>query len=71
MWHRGEVRTFPVADELVLDRAPDLVRGDAVLLSDVLKLVSDHAEDPREDTALHALLGRVSDVTPRVSNPHD
>jgi hypothetical protein len=52
---------FTIADELVLDRAPDLSRGNIVLLGDVLKLVDDHAEDTREDDALHVLPGRVID----------
>jgi hypothetical protein len=52
---------FAVADELVLDRALDLARGDAVLLGDVLKLISDCAKNPGEDDSLHAILGRVVD----------
>jgi hypothetical protein len=52
---------FAAADELVLDRAPDLARGNAVLLGDVLKLADDRAEDPREDGGLYAAPGRVID----------
>jgi hypothetical protein len=48
-------------DELLLDRVPDLVCGDVVFHGDVLKLTNDRAEDPGEDDALHALLGRVVD----------
>jgi hypothetical protein len=50
-----------VADELVLDRAPDLTRGNVVLLGDVLKLTGEHVEDPGEDDTIHALPGRVID----------
>jgi hypothetical protein len=52
---------FTVADELVLDHAPDLVRSDVVLLGDVLKLIDDRGEDPGEDIGLHAIPGRVID----------
>jgi hypothetical protein len=52
---------FAVADELVLDHAPDLERGDAVLLGEVLKLAGDCAKDLREDNGLHAIQGRVID----------
>jgi hypothetical protein len=52
---------FSIADELVLDRAPNLARGDAVLLGNVLKLVGDRAEDPGEDDSLYAVPGRVVD----------
>jgi hypothetical protein len=51
---------FAIADELVLDHAPDLARGDAVLFGDVLKLVGDHA-NPGVGNALHALPSRVVD----------
>jgi hypothetical protein len=50
-----------VADELVLDGAPDMGCGDAMLLGDVLKLASDHAEDLREDAYLHAVPGKIID----------
>jgi hypothetical protein len=52
---------FIVADELVLDHAPDLVHGNVVLLGDVLKLTGDHAEDPKEDDGLHAITGKIVD----------
>jgi hypothetical protein len=52
---------FDVADELVLDCATDLARGDTMLLGDALKLASDHAEDQGEDDGLHAIPGRVID----------
>jgi hypothetical protein len=52
---------FPVADEMVLNRALDLVCGNAMLLGNVLKLVGDHAKDLGEDDSLHAILGRVID----------
>jgi hypothetical protein len=52
---------FAVADELVLDCAPDLVHRDAVLLCDVLKLANDRVEDLGEDDGLHAIPGRVVD----------
>jgi hypothetical protein len=52
---------FSVDDELVLDRALDLARGNAKLLDDVLKLGSDRAEDPGEDDSLHALPSKVVD----------
>jgi hypothetical protein len=45
----------------VLDRAPDLVRGEAMLHGDVLKVIDDHNEDPREDDDLHVIPGRVID----------
>jgi hypothetical protein len=38
---------FTVTNELVLDRALDLVHGEIVLLGDVLKITGDCAEDPR------------------------
>jgi hypothetical protein len=50
-----------VADELVLEREPDLARGDAVLLGNVLKLTTDHTEDSRDDGAFHVLPSRVVD----------
>jgi hypothetical protein len=49
---------FAVVDELVLDCAPDLVHGDAMLLGDVLKLTGDRAKDPGEDDSLHVIPGR-------------
>jgi hypothetical protein len=52
---------FSVDDELVLDRALDLARGNAKLLDDVLKLGGDRAEDPGEDDSLHALPSKVVD----------
>jgi hypothetical protein len=52
---------FTVADELVLDRVPDLAHGDAVLLGDGLMLAGDHAKDPGKDDCLHAVPGRVID----------
>jgi hypothetical protein len=51
-----------VADELVLDHAPDLALGDTVLIGNIHKLIGDRAKDPREDDTLHALTGRVTDV---------
>jgi hypothetical protein len=36
---------FSVADELVLDHAPDLARGNAMLLGDVLKHTDDSAKE--------------------------
>jgi hypothetical protein len=58
--HGVEVKhtRFTVANELVLECEPDLAHGDAVLLGDVLKHIGDHAEDPEDDDALHALLSR-------------
>jgi hypothetical protein len=50
-----------VADELVLEREPDLACSDATLLGDVLKFVDDRAEDLGDDEALHALPSRVID----------
>jgi hypothetical protein len=50
---------FAIADELVLDRAPDLASGNVVLLSNILKLTCDCAEDLREDDGLHAVSDRV------------
>jgi hypothetical protein len=50
-----------IADELVLEREPDLARGDATLLGDVLKLTGDRAKDSGDDDALHALPSRVVD----------
>jgi hypothetical protein len=52
---------FAVADELVLDRVPNLACGNAMLLGDAMKLAGDHAEDPGEDNTLHVLPGRVVD----------
>jgi hypothetical protein len=52
---------FTIANELVLDRAPNLVHGDVVLLGDVLKLIADRAEDPGEDDGFHVIPGRVVD----------
>jgi hypothetical protein len=52
---------FIVSNKLVLDRAPYLARGDAVLLDDVMKLIGDRAEDLRQYDALHALTSRVID----------
>jgi hypothetical protein len=47
---------FTVVDELVLVHAPDLVRGDVMILGDVLKLTGDCAEDAGEDDGgLHAI----------------
>jgi hypothetical protein len=40
---------FAIADELVLDRVPNLARVNVVLLGDVLKLTGDRAEDLVED----------------------
>jgi hypothetical protein len=45
----------------VLDREPDLARGDAVLVGNVLMLISNCAEDPGDDDALHALPSRAVD----------
>jgi hypothetical protein len=45
----------------VLNRAPDLVRGDILLLGDVLELTGDHADDLGEDDSLHVVPGRVID----------
>jgi hypothetical protein len=50
---------FIVADELVLYRAPNLARDDAVLLGDVMNLAGDHAKDPGEDDTLHVLPSKV------------
>jgi hypothetical protein len=36
---------FSVVDELVLDHAPDLARGNVVLLGDVLNLTDDSAKE--------------------------
>jgi hypothetical protein len=52
---------FAVANELVLDRAPDLAHDDAMLLGDVRKLAGDRAKDPGEDDSVHAILGRAID----------
>jgi hypothetical protein len=52
---------FIVADELVLDRAADLARNDAMLVGDVLKLAGDRVEDSGEDDGLHAIPGKVVD----------
>jgi hypothetical protein len=52
---------FAVADELVLDRAPNLACGDAVLLGNVMKLTGDRAKDPGADDTLHVLPSRVID----------
>jgi hypothetical protein len=52
---------FAIANEQVLDRAPDLARGDVVLLNDVLKFTGDHVEDSGEDDSLCAIPGRVVD----------
>jgi hypothetical protein len=50
-----------IADELVLEREPDLARSDVALIEDVQKLTGNRAEDPGDDDALHALPGRVID----------
>jgi hypothetical protein len=50
---------FAIANELVLDHAPDLVRDNTVLLGDVPKLVGDRDEDPGEDDGLHVIPGWV------------
>jgi hypothetical protein len=49
--HGVEVKRacFAVAGELVLDCVPDLARGDAMLLGNVLKLIGDRVEDPGEN----------------------
>jgi hypothetical protein len=39
----------------------DLARGDAALLSDVLKLAGDSVEDPGDDDALYVLPSKVVD----------
>jgi hypothetical protein len=52
---------FTVVDEPMLDHVPDLARGDAVLLGDVLKLADDRAKDLGEDYGLQATPGRVVD----------
>jgi hypothetical protein len=52
---------FAVADELVLDCAPDLACGDVVLLGDVLKLAGYCTEDLGEDDGLYAIPGRIID----------
>jgi hypothetical protein len=52
---------FVVATELVLDRVPDLVCSDIMLLGDIRKLVGDRARDLGEDNGLHAVPGRVVD----------
>jgi hypothetical protein len=54
-------RHFTVVDELVLDRLPNLVHGNTMLLGDVLNLVVDHAKDPGEVDILHAVPCRVID----------
>jgi hypothetical protein len=54
-------RHFTVVDELVLDRLPNLVLGNTMLLGDVLNLVVDHAKDPGEVDILHAVPCRVID----------
>jgi hypothetical protein len=61
--HGVEVKRarFTVADELVLDRALVSTCGDAVLLSDILKLPDDCAEDPGEGDGLHAVRASVID----------
>jgi hypothetical protein len=45
----------------VLDRLPNLVLGNTMLLGDVLNLVVDHAKDPGEVDILHAIPCRVID----------
>jgi hypothetical protein len=52
---------FAIADELVLDCAPNLAHGDVVLLGDVLKLTGDRAKDPGEDNTLCTLPSKVVD----------
>jgi hypothetical protein len=52
---------FTITDELVLEHAPNLARGDTTLLVDAPKLAGDHVEDLGDDNALHALPSRVVD----------
>jgi hypothetical protein len=52
---------FIVADELILDCAPNLTRDDVVLLGNVLKFTGYHDEDLGADDTLHALPSRVID----------
>jgi hypothetical protein len=63
MEHGIEVKCthFTVADELVLDRVPDLACDYVVLLGDVPKHTDDCVEDLGEDDCLHAIPGRVID----------
>jgi hypothetical protein len=50
-----------VADELVLEGEPDLVRDDIMLFGNVLKLAVDRAENAGEEDTLHVLPRRVVD----------
>ncbi|AQL02389.1 Nudix hydrolase 14 chloroplastic [Zea mays] len=57
--HGVEVKgtCLAVADELVLERQPGLMRRDAMFPGDVLKVNVDGAENPGDDNAVHPFPG--------------
>jgi hypothetical protein len=50
-----------IADELVLQGEPDLVRDDTMLFGNVLKLAVDRAKNAGEEDTLHVLPRRIVD----------